>query len=215
MQPIERQVSDEIPRRYVNLCDWPIILFGNFISNRVKSYGFYDNVQVVLKGLTAARVFILEPVPIVIGRVADGCSISASTVVSEKRASPRRGLLPGWNLCFGGVPSRCEGYDRADCRDPQTFHQRRPDHATSIPALIDPATSSGEYRQAARAIASVMATLLSRQCGYSAVSLVSRMNFFQWIVCSFPRMNFFQLGEVVSHITRKDEAPCRCVSVPA
>jgi hypothetical protein len=90
----------------VNLCDWPIILFGNFISNRVKGYGFYDNVQVVLKGLTAARVLILEPVPIVIGRVADGCSINASTVVSEKRLNPRRGLLPGWNLCFGGVPNR-------------------------------------------------------------------------------------------------------------
>jgi hypothetical protein len=85
MQPIERQVSDEIPRRYVNLCDWPIILFGNFISNRVKGYDFYDNVQVVLKGLTAARVLILEPVPIVIGRVADGCSINASTVVSASQ----------------------------------------------------------------------------------------------------------------------------------
>ena len=85
MQPIKSQVSDEIPRRYVNLCDWPIILFGNFISNRVKGYDFYDNVQVVLKGLTAARVLILEPVPIVIGRVADGCSINASTVVSASQ----------------------------------------------------------------------------------------------------------------------------------
>jgi hypothetical protein len=185
MQPIKTQVSDEIPRRYVNLCDWPIILFGNFISNRVKGYDFYDDGQVVLKGLTAARVLILEPVPIVIGGVADGCSINASTVVSEKRVSPRRGLLLGWNLCFG--PNRCEGYDRADCRDPQTFHQLRPDHATSTPALIDPATRSGEYRQAAGAIALVIATLLSRQCGYSAVSLVSRMNFFQFgASCSFP-----------------------------
>jgi hypothetical protein len=43
MQPIKTQVSDEIPRRYVNLCDWPIILFGNFISNRVKGYDFYDD----------------------------------------------------------------------------------------------------------------------------------------------------------------------------
>jgi len=43
MQPIESQVSDEIVRRNVNLCDWPIILFGNFISNRVKGYDFYDD----------------------------------------------------------------------------------------------------------------------------------------------------------------------------
>jgi hypothetical protein len=89
-----------------------------------------------MKGLTAARVLILEPVSIVIGRVADGCSINASTVVSEKRVNPLRGLLPGWNLCFGGVPNRCEGYDRADCRDPQTFHQLRPDHAKVFPHLL-------------------------------------------------------------------------------
>src|SRR5689334_2274951 len=89
MQPIERQVSDEIPRRYVNLCDWPIIIFGNFISNRVKGYDFYDNGQVVLKGLTAARVLILEPVPIVM-------AVSQTVaVLAPPPSSPRNARVPG------------------------------------------------------------------------------------------------------------------------
>jgi hypothetical protein len=50
----------------------------------------------------------------------------------------------------------------------------------------------------------VIATLLSRQCGFSAVSLVSRMNLFQF-GASWARFQnqFFSTGEAVSHITHQ------------
>jgi hypothetical protein len=68
-----------------------------------------------------------------------------------------------------------------------------------FPHLLILPPRSGEYRQAAGAIASVIATLLSRQCGYSAVSLVFRMNFFQFgASCSFPESIFFNW-----HITQQ------------
>jgi hypothetical protein len=72
---------------------------------------------------------------------------------------------------------------------------------------FDPATRSGEYRQAARAIASVIATLLSRQCGYSAVSLVSRMNFFSMDRLLVSPNEFFSTWRSrLAHHSSKDEA---------
>jgi hypothetical protein len=76
-----------------------------------------------------------------------------------------------------------------------------------FPHLLVLPTRSGEYRQAAGAIASVIATLLSRQCGYSAVSLVSRMNFLSiWRALLVSRINFFQLAKPSRTSLSKDEA---------
>jgi hypothetical protein len=53
----------------------------------------------------------------------------------------------------------------------------------------------------------VIATLLSRQCGYSAVSLVSRMNFLSiWRALLVSRINFFQLAKPSRTSLSKDEA---------
>jgi hypothetical protein len=76
-----------------------------------------------------------------------------------------------------------------------------------FPHLLILPTRSGEYRQAARAIASVIATLLSRQCGYSAVSLVSGMNFIQLgASCLFPESIFFNWRKPFRTSLNKDEA---------
>jgi hypothetical protein len=73
-----------------------------------------------------------------------------------------------------------------------------------FPHLLILPTRSGEYRQAAGAIASVIVTLLSRQSGYSAVSLVSRMNFFQFgASCSFPESIFFNWRSRLAHHSTK------------
>jgi hypothetical protein len=66
------------------------------------------------------------------------------------------------------------------------------DQQQSYSAKMKQGAHRGEHRQAAGAIASLIATLLSRQCGFSAVSLVSRMNLFQFgASCSFPESIFF------------------------
>jgi hypothetical protein len=62
----------------------------------------------------------------------------------------------------------------------------------------------GEHREAAGAIASVIPSLLSRQCGISVVSLVSRMNFFQFgASCSFPESIFFNWRSRLAHHSTK------------
>jgi hypothetical protein len=69
------------------------------------------------------------------------------------------------------------------------------------------AADCGEHRQAAAAIASVIASALLRQCGHSVVSLVSPNEFFStWCrLAHFPEY-FFNLAKSSRASLNKDEA---------